>query len=177
VGEPPVEGPGRQQRARVDPGGAQRVALAVAREGEQQRRDQRAEPGVVDVPLVHAVLAHGPPGVQRGDVRGGRARELGRELRDGALGEHAAQQRVLVGVALEEGPAERVEQDEDDALDRFRGGGDRRGRQAAVAAEQQPLDRGGQRGERMAVVQRAHVAAGTARPVDRRDRGAVERHA
>ena len=84
------------ERPRIGAGLAQRVAFAVAGEGEHERRDERVDARLVDVPLVHAVLDDRSSGVQRGDVRGGRGGELRRELRDGPVGEHAAQERMAV---------------------------------------------------------------------------------
>ena len=112
----------RAQEARIGTRAQQRVARGVARVAEQQRRDERVERRLVDVPLVQAVLADRDAGVQRGDVRGGRRRELRGQRRDRV---EAPQQRV-VAVAGEEAPAEGVEQDERRRAARARAG--RRGR-------------------------------------------------
>ena len=56
VGQAAVERPRRVQGVRVGARAAQGVALAVAGEGEHERRHERVDARVVDVPLVHAVL-------------------------------------------------------------------------------------------------------------------------
>ena len=126
---------------RIGAGLAQRVAVAVAGEGEHERRDERVDARLVDVPLVHAVLDDRSSGVQRGDVRGSRGGELRRELRDRPVGEHPAQERMALGVALEEAPSERVEEDEHDPVHAVRRVAEGGGRQSAfAAAKQQALD-------------------------------------
>ena len=166
---------------RIGAGLAQRVALAVAGEGEHQRRDERVDARLVDVPLVHAVLDDRSSGVQRGDVRGGRGGELRRELRDRPVGEHPTQERMALGVAREEAPAERVEEDEHDALDAVRRVAERGGRQAALASQQQARDGRRQGREAVPVGQWPHGPAtvgrsGPPRAIDARDGGGVDRH-
>src|ERR1051326_4297197 len=105
--EPLVER-AREDVLRGEPRREQRLALGVAREGEEKRRDQTVEPRLVDEPLVQAVLPDRQAAVDRRRVRRRRRRELARQTFDER---RVADQRV-VAVELEELPAEGVEIDE-----------------------------------------------------------------
>ena len=113
AGEGRLDGLGRlhQVAARPEPGQAGREAVrprvdlaqvgagrdqAAGRltgEARRQRADEAIERGLVDEPLVRAVLAHGLHGVQRRHVRRRRGRKLRRQLRHDALGPQACEQR------------------------------------------------------------------------------------
>ena len=82
-----------------------------------------SSPGLVDVPLVEPVLLDRQPGVERRQVRGRRRREL----RGDRLDLQPPQER-MVGVALDELPAERVEQHDRDPLVLARQRGDSAGK-------------------------------------------------
>ena len=114
--------------------GRHEPAGCLARESRGQRADDAVERGLVDVPLVGAVLADRLRGVQRRDVGGRRGRELRRQLRDHALRAQPREQRRALGEALEERPAERVHEHGDDPRRRLAELGQHVGRQALAPA-------------------------------------------
>jgi hypothetical protein len=117
VGEASVDRVGGEQVIGMEMS-RERSAHAVPGEGEEQRRDQPVEGRLVDVPLVEAVIRDGQAAVDRRHLRGGRRRKLRRQLGEQTLRSGPDEQRMS-GMPLEERPAERVEVDEDDALEAF----------------------------------------------------------
>jgi hypothetical protein len=118
--QPLVQRGAVDEHLRVEARGAERVGPVVARALEAQRRDDVVDRGLVDVPLVQAVLADRPARVHRGHVRGRRGGELRLQV-----GDLEPAQEGMARMALEEPAPEAVEQHDADPL--------------ALAADQQPL--------------------------------------